>query len=1022
MPVSEKTQKTRLYKVAKELNLSHDTLIEFLTKKGYDIKNHMSILDEEMLGLVERHFRKDKAEAERHARKRREFDEQDRKRRGEDEESPVFEQQPQPAETARITAEVESESVVPTTAQIPAEVPAVADVKPPATPAEAPVPVSDQTEAPPITVDIEEAKKPEAESKIAGTPAEIQPPVVEAIPPVESKPVEVEKVEEIPEQPAAAAPQQEIETALVTEEKPVEAEIERPPVKATRPPKKTAADKPGRKEAKASTEPASVVTAEPQTPAPKASAQKADESMTGADSASIEAGKKPDADVKKEDFDVSIGASVPKMGLTVRGKIDLQALKEQHAKAERGKDATEKADEKPKHKKKKKKKIASGVPETTEESADSDRKKTAAKRGKKGKTKDVDAGEVADAIKRTIAAMGDYGPVSARSQLRRKKRARREEEQRRESERVEIEKRTLKIYEYASVSEIASLMNVSVTEIISSLIGLGVMASINQRLDLDTITLVASEFGFEVQHVAMADSDALEDTADEEEELASRPPIVTIMGHVDHGKTSLLDYIRKTNVVAGESGGITQHIGAYTVDLSEGRKITFLDTPGHEAFTAMRARGAQATDIVVLVVSADDSVMPQTVEAISHAQAAKVPIVVAINKIDKPAANIERIKQQLAERNILVEDWGGRYGAVPISAKLGTNVEQLLERILLEAELLNLKANYEREARGVVLESRLDKKGIVATVLVQKGTLSVGDAFVAGNEFGRVRSLADERDNKVSGATPSTPVQVLGFNGMPQAGDLFVVVESDRDARLIASQRQQLKRESDFRSQRRKTLDDISAQIKLGGVEELSLIVKADVDGSVEALSDALEKLSRDEVGIRVIHAGVGAISESDVLLASASDAIIIGFRVRPNLNARKLAETETVDIRLYDIIYDAIDDVKQALEGLLQPEVSEKILATILVREIFRISKVGTIAGCYVQEGKIHRNNRVRLLRDGMKVFTGNIDSLKRFKDDVREVDTNFECGISLDGFNDIKVGDIIEAFERVETKRTLA
>jgi translation initiation factor IF-2 len=475
-------------------------------------------------------------------------------------------------------------------------------------------------------------------------------------------------------------------------------------------------------------------------------------------------------------------------------------------------------------------------------------------------------------------------------------------------------------------------------------------------------------------------------------------------------------------VVAGESGGITQHIGAYTVSLESGRKITFLDTPGHEAFTAMRARGAQVTDIVVLVVAADDSVMPQTVEAISHAQAARVPIVIALNKIDKPEANPDKIKQQLADRGLLVEEWGGRFGCVHISAKEGLNIEELLDRILLEADILDLKANPDREARGTIIESELDKgKGIVATVLVQKGTLNVGDSFVAGNEFGKVRALLDERGKRVENAPPATPVQVLGFNGSPQAGDTFTVVDGERTARDVASNRQQIKRESDFRRVRRTTLDDISEQIKLGGVQDLPIVVKGDVDGSVEALSDSLLKLSNAEVRIDVIHKSVGAISESDVLLASASNAIIIGFRVRPNLNARKLAETESVDIRMYEIIYDAIEDVRNALEGMLRPEIKEKVTSTILVRDVFKISHIGTIAGCYVQDGKINRNSRIRLLRDGIVMHTGTILSLKRFKDDVREVETGFECGISLNNFNDVKVGDVIESFEQVEVKRSL-
>ena len=494
------------------------------------------------------------------------------------------------------------------------------------------------------------------------------------------------------------------------------------------------------------------------------------------------------------------------------------------------------------------------------------------------------------------------------------------------------------------------------------------------------------------------------------------------MGHVDHGKTSLLDFIRTATVVAGESGGITQHIGAYKVTLPNGKDIAFLDTPGHEAFTAMRARGAQVTDIVVLVVAADDAVMPQTIEAINHAQAASVPIIVAINKIDRPEANVQRIKQQLGDRNILVEDWGGKYQCVELSAKTGKNVDILLEKILLEAEMLDLKANPNREARGVVIEAELDKgRGITATILVQKGVLRVGDPFIAGVYFGRVRAMFDERNNKVAEATPSTPVSVLGFEGAPQAGDVFIVMKSEREARDIANKRQQLKREQDNRQVKHLTLDEISRQIAIGGVKELPIIVKGDVDGSVEALADAFMKLSNEEVIVKVIHRGVGAISESDVLLADASNAIIIGFHVRPNLNARKLAEANKVDIRIYNIIYNAITEVKTALEGLLSPIISEEVTSTIAVRETFKVPRVGTVAGCYVQEGKIIRNNKIRLIRDGIVVFEGELSSLKRFKDDVREVDAGYECGMSINNFNDIKVGDIIESYRMIETKKKL-
>ncbi|MCK5086484.1 MAG: translation initiation factor IF-2, partial [Melioribacteraceae bacterium] len=514
----------------------------------------------------------------------------------------------------------------------------------------------------------------------------------------------------------------------------------------------------------------------------------------------------------------------------------------------------------------------------------------------------------------------------------------------------------------------------------------------------------------------------VEDVEDDEESLMPRPPVVTIMGHVDHGKTSLLDYIRRENVVAGESGGITQHIGAYQVNVADGKLITFLDTPGHEAFTAMRARGAKITDIVVLIVAADDAVMPQTVEAINHAQAANVPIIIAINKIDKPNSNIEKIKQQLADRNILVESWGGKYQSVELSAKTGENVDTLLEQISLEAELLELKANPKREARGAVIESQMEPgRGITSTILIEKGTLKVGDPFVAGNYQGRVRAMFDERNTKIKSAPPSTPILVLGFEGPPQAGDGFVVVGSEREARELALKRQQIKREQDHRQVRMITLDDIAHQISEGEVRELPVIVKGDVDGSVEALADSLMKLSTKEVAVQVIHKAVGGITEGDVLLAAASNAIIIGFHVRPNINARKLAETEEVDVRLYNVIYDAINEVRSALEGLLAPVVSEELVATIEIRDTFKVPKMGTVAGCYVTDGKVTRSDKIRLFRDGIVVYEGNLATLRRFKDDVKEVDAGYECGLNIANFNDVKVGDIIEAYKLIETKKKL-
>jgi len=706
---------------------------------------------------------------------------------------------------------------------------------------------------------------------------------------------------------------------------------------------------------------------------------------------------------------------VPKpKGLKVIGRMDLDDKKKiEPTKVDGTKPEGEKEEGvKKKRKPRVRKKKTAGVVEETPE----------AKKKKRVRRFEVDEREVKEAIRKTLMSMDDAS-APGRASARKRKRREREALEEKKLEEKTIAGKTLRVNEYISVSELANLMNVPVSDVITKCIELGLMVSINQRLDVETITLVADEFEFDIELQEEYTSDAVEDSDDEQEELQPRPPVVTIMGHVDHGKTSLLDYIRRTNVVAGESGGITQHIGAYKVILDNGRSITFLDTPGHEAFTAMRARGAQLTDIVVLVVAADDAVMPQTIEAINHAQAAGVPIVVAINKIDKPGANPERLKQQLADRNILVEEWGGKYQSVEISAKLGTKVDHLLEKIILEAEILDLKANPDRFARGVVVESELDKgKGITGTILVQKGTLKIGDPFIAGIYQGKVRAMFDERGNKVVEAPPATPVMVLGFEGPPQAGDSFVVVESERVARDIGIKRQQLKREQDQKQIHHLTLDEIAKQISIGGVKELPLIVKGDVDGSVEALADSLLKLSTEEVVIKVIHKGVGGISESDVLLADASRAIIIGFHVRPNLNARKLAEKQLVDIRLYSVIYNAINEVKSALEGLLSPIISEEVTATLEVRDIFKVPKFGTVAGCYVLEGKIARSNKIRLIREGIVIYEGDIGTLKRFKDDVREVDAGYECGLNIANYNDVKVSDIIEAYKLIETKKTLA
>ncbi len=716
-----------------------------------------------------------------------------------------------------------------------------------------------------------------------------------------------------------------------------------------------------------------------------------------------------------------------KTGLKIVGKIDLEERKKATKKTKKSepkqkvkeeekesKDAVS-DDESKKRKKKLKVKNKSKSIELSEEVIK-------AKKNKRVKKFVVDKREVDATIKRTLQGV-DAG-LGMRAAARKKKRKEKAEIQEEIQEQKQHDKETkIQVTEFIAVSELANLMKVPVSEVISKCIGLGLMVSINQRLDVETITLIADDFGFEVEFQEEYTSDVLDDTEDLEETLEPRSPIVTIMGHVDHGKTSLLDYVRKENVVAGESGGITQHIGAYRVEVEPGKSIAFLDTPGHEAFTAMRARGAKVTDIVVLIVAADDAVMPQTIEAINHSLAAGVPIIVAINKVDKPTANVEKIKQQLADRNILVEDWGGKYQCVEISAKSGTNIDLLLEKILLEAEILELKANHNRDARGTIVETQLDKgRGITSTVLVQKGTMKVGDPFVAGNHYGRVRAMFDERNKKISEAGPSAPVLVLGFEGAPQAGDTFVVVESEREAREVAIKRQQLQREQDQRQVRLVTLDDIASRIGKGELKDLTIIVKGDVDGSVEALADSLMKLSNDEVRVQVIHKGVGAISEGDVLLAAASHAIIVGFHVRPHTNARKLAETEKVDIRLYNVIYDAINEVKSALEGMLSPLISEKLVATIEIRETFKVPKVGTIAGCYVQDGKISRNNKIRLFREGVVIYEGQLATLKRFKDDVKEVDAGYECGLNIANFNDIKVSDIIESYEMVETKQKLS
>ena len=690
------------------------------------------------------------------------------------------------------------------------------------------------------------------------------------------------------------------------------------------------------------------------------------------------------------------------------------------------------SDETLKSKKKKRKRIKrQGETSGTETPAEADARRQAANRAAPSKDKkyhkDVQKPEVTEEdiekqIKETLARLSPTGKSKA-SKYRRAKRDAVSHQMHQEQERIEEGRKIIKVTEFVTANELASMLNVQVTEVISTCMALGMFVSINQRLDAETLTLVAEEFGFKVEFVSVEVQEAIkQNEPDNPEDLLERPPIVTVMGHVDHGKTKLLDFIRSTNVVAGEAGGITQHIGAYEVMREDGRKITFLDTPGHEAFTAMRARGASITDVAIIVIAADETVMPQTREAINHALAAGVPIVFAFNKMDKANANAEKVREELSKMNILVEEWGGKYQTQEISAKIGTNVDLLLEKVLLEAEMLNLKANPKRLATGTTIESSLDKgRGHVVKLLVQNGTLHVGEIVLAGANYGKVKALYNERNQPIREAGPSQPVLMLGLNGAPQAGDGFNVMSDEKEAKGIATKRQQLQREQGLRTQKHITLDEIGRRIAIGDFKELNIIVKGDVDGSVEALSDSLLKLSNEEVMVNVIHKSVGAITESDVLLASASNAVIVGFQVRPSMSARKLAEAEQIDIRLYSIIYQAIEEIKMAIEGMLAPEIEEKILCNIEVRDVFRITKVGSVAGCMVLDGKVTRNTKIRVIRDGIVVYTGLLGSLKRFKDDVKEVSSGYECGLNIENFNDIKVGDIIEGYELTEIKRKL-
>lgn len=723
--------------------------------------------------------------------------------------------------------------------------------------------------------------------------------------------------------------------------------------------------------------------------------------------------------------------------VNVLGKIDLDSLNQstrpkKKTKEERRKEREEKAMQAHPDGKKKRSRITKervnidqAVKQNNNGGGDSHADKGNAKkknRKRNHKPLEVNEEDVARQVKETLARLTSKGQNKKGAKYRKEKREAAQEHLKEQRAEAKAESKTLKLTEFVTVSELASMMNVSVNQVIGTCMSVGIMVSINQRLDAETINLVADEFGFKTEYVSAEVSEAITEEEDDENDLVPRAPIVTVMGHVDHGKTSLLDHIRNTNVIAGEAGGITQHIGAYNVTLADGRKITFLDTPGHEAFTAMRARGAQVTDIAIIIISADDSVMPTTREAIAHAQAANVPMVFAINKIDKPGANPDKIREDLANMNLLVEEWGGKYQCQEISAKKGIGVDDLLEKVLLEAEMLDLKANPNRKATGSIIESSLDKgRGYVSTVLVSNGTLRVGDNVIAGTSYGRIKAMFNERNQRIEKASPAEPAIILGLNGAPTAGDTFHVLETEQEAREIANKRLQLQREQGLRTQKRLTLSDISHRIALGSFKKLNIIVKGDTDGSIEALSDSFIKLSTEKIKVDVIYKAVGQISESDVTLADASDALIVGFQVRPSAAARKLADQEGVEINTYSVIYDAIEDVKSAMEGMLEKVKKEVVTGQVEVREVYHISKVGTVAGAYVTEGKVHRTDKARVVRDGIVVHTGEINALKRFKDDVKEVGVNFECGISLVNFNDIQVGDILETFMEIEVKQKL-
>lgn len=978
--MSRKAKPKRLFKVASEFNVSTSSIVDSLSDEGFEIANKPnSKITPEMYEALEEVYGVDKAKSKEHQKAKEEYESRRNQMRASRNESVSVEDYLEPLEEEMPLEPQDEEEIEGLKPQEKEE------------PEETLEPVEEEEPEPAIEPVEEEEPEPAIE------------PVEEEEPEPAIEPVEEEKeAEEEKEVEEKAEQEEEAETA--EEEESAEEEKEAEEVEKEQPEEVEAEEKAEEVEEVEEEKEAEAAEEEKETEEEKEEAEEPEEEEKAEETEAAEEEESTEEETEEEkERGVIRGRAGRLKGTKVVGKVKVD-------------------ESKPKRRKKRKRKK-----DRKGEGKDKKSEKRSKKKGKKKKKRrggGIEEEDVEKKLKETLNKMKSSETVGSKRQKRRRQRKEeREEEEQLQAELEELEEDVIETTEFITVSDLADLMGVKANEVITTCMNLGMMVSINQRLDASTIELVAEEYGYEVEFVDADESlEEIELEEDAPEDLEPRAPIITVMGHVDHGKTSLLDYIRKSQVAEGEAGGITQHVGAYEVETDEGRPITFLDTPGHEAFTAMRSRGAQATDIVILVVAADDAVMPQTIEAINHSKAAGVSIIVAINKMDKPGANPDKIKQQLAEHDVIVEEYGGTNQVAEVSAKTGEGIDELLEKVLIEAELMELQANPDRRADGVVLEARVDKgKGIVANILVQNGTLEVGDPFVAGPCFGRVRAMENELGERVEEAGPSEPVQLMGFDDIPQAGDKLVALDDEKKAKEIANKRKQIRREQELRQSKHMSLDDLSRRLALGEIDDLNLIIKADVDGSIEALSGALQKLSNEEVSVNVIHTGAGAITESDVLLASASEAIIIGFQVRPTTNARQVAEEEEIDIRLFSVIYDAVDEVKDAMEGMLSPEISEKLYGNAEVREIFKVSSVGTIAGCYVTEGKINRNNPVRIVRDGVVIFDGEIDSLKRFKEDVKEVQTGYECGISIVNYNDIKVGDVIENYEVVEEKRKL-